>query len=65
MKALISPNELIYISENRYGQRIAEVVDDENIFDVAPPLFWIDCPQNCNERNFAYLDGKFFHIDRE
>jgi len=33
MKALVSPNE---------GYRVAEI--HETGFDVAPPLFWVDCP---------------------
>jgi len=39
MKALISPNEQI-----ETGYRVAEVEPDEKVFDVAQPLFWVDCP---------------------
>lgn len=36
MKALISPNE-----SRETGYRVAQVV--ENSFDVAAPLFWVEC----------------------
>lgn len=36
MKALISPNEPV-----ETGYRVAQI--DEVGFEVAPPLFWIDC----------------------
>lgn len=38
MKALISPNE-----PRQNGYRVAEVVNDNLQFDVASPLFWVDC----------------------
>ena len=36
MKALISPNE-----PRQTGYRVAQVEETE--FEVAPPLFWVDC----------------------
>jgi hypothetical protein len=36
MKALISPNEPV-----ETGYRVAQI--DEVGFEVAPPLFWVDC----------------------
>ena len=36
MKALISPDE-----PRQAGYRIAEVA--QNSFEIAPPLFWVDC----------------------
>jgi hypothetical protein len=36
MKALISP-----VEQRETGYRVAEV--SYNNFDVAPPLFWVDC----------------------
>jgi hypothetical protein len=60
MKALISPNEsfdLSWISswnenipvysEILNCQRIAEVKSDTEVFEVAQPLYWVDCPDNC------------------
>ena len=38
MKALISPQE-----PRETGYRVAEVVDDHMEFEVAEPLFWVDC----------------------
>jgi hypothetical protein len=43
-KALVSPNEVVEIA-NATGFRVAEVADQA--FDVAPPLFWVDCPDEC------------------
>ena len=67
-KALISPNESVsYISEwvpvgtNIYtpvittivgGERVAEVMDTP--FEVAPPLFWVDCLDNTVADQFYY-----------
>lgn len=45
MKALISPNEKVTDYEGNVGARVAQV--QETTFEVAPPLFWTDCPDNC------------------
>jgi hypothetical protein len=37
-KALVCPNEPV-----TNGYRIAQVEPAENIFDVAEPLYWMDC----------------------
>jgi hypothetical protein len=42
-KALISPNEVVTNFDETTGQRVAQVEDAQNIFDVASPLHWIDC----------------------
>ena len=47
MKALISPLE---------NYRICQV--EENDFPVAEPLFWTDCPNNCDTQWF-YENGAF------
>lgn len=45
--ALISPTELIYSYDNTLiGVRIAEVA--QTPFEVAPPLYWIECADNVN-----------------
>jgi hypothetical protein len=49
MKALISPNE-----PRELGYRIAEVEPDVKVFDVAPPLFWVDCPNECLPDQWFY-----------
>lgn len=50
MKALISPLEP---KEN--GVRIAQVEPDDKIFEVAEPLYWIICPDDCNV-NYWYFN---------
>ena len=40
------------------GFRIAQVVDGESEFEVAPPLEWIDCPDEVTE-HWQY-DGEQF-----
>jgi len=47
MKALIAPNELVYS-----GYRVAQVQDYE--FEVASPLFWVDCDNNVLADQFWY-----------
>lgn len=47
MKALISPLEPRYT-----GYRIASV--NENEFEVASPLFWIDCEESVKPDFFWY-----------
>ena len=47
MKALISPNE-----PRETGYRVAEV--SANQFDVADPLFWVDCADDVLADQFWY-----------
>lgn len=47
MKALISPNEKVTDYEGSVGERVAQVEPDNKIFDVAAPLHWVDCPDDC------------------
>jgi hypothetical protein len=73
MKALISPEEkqhITYISawvdgQAEYStiencQRIAEVSETE--FDVAQPLFWVDCPDDCVADGWYYKDEQIQRI---
>jgi hypothetical protein len=46
-KALISPIEI-----QQTGYRVAEVVDQ--LFEVAPPLFWVDCADDVVADQFWY-----------
>lgn len=46
MKALISPNELYFFDGNN-AKRVAQVVQDNEVFEVAAPLFWASCPNDC------------------
>lgn len=46
-KALISPNELVGL-----GCRVVEVCDAD--FEVASPLFWVDCPDDLDITKVYY-----------
>lgn len=52
-KALISPGETV-----GNGYRIAEVTASE--FPVAPPLFWVDAPDDIEATTHCYVDGEGF-----
>lgn len=39
-------------------QRVAQVEPDNKIFEVAQPLFWFDCPEDCVENFWYYKDGQ-------
>lgn len=47
MKALISPNEPV-----ETGYRVAQV--EEQAFEVAPPLFWVDCANYVKADQYWY-----------
>lgn len=52
-KALISPNEKIKNNDDIIiGLRIAEV--SNNIFEVASPLYWIDCDDTIKSAEYCY-----------
>ena len=48
MKALISPNQ---------NNLVVEVVAKE--FDVALPLYWVDCDETITAYGYVYLNGSF------
>jgi hypothetical protein len=57
MKALISPNEqALSFSGEVLGQRVAEISAEP--FAVAPPLFWVDCTENCVRDEWYYAEGQ-------
>lgn len=56
MKALISPNEQTIDCNGLIGQRVAQV--EVFAFGVAEPLYWIDCPDNCQADQWYYIDGE-------
>lgn len=71
MKALISPSESVFwvsgwelvgddlapvLSQVDGAQRVAEVQIEP--FDVAPPLHWVDCPEECAADEWYYKDGE-------
>ncbi len=49
MKALVS-----ILEPRETGYRIAEVVADGDIFDVAPDLFWVDCSDQIVKDEYWY-----------
>ena len=62
MKALINPNEIVVhieswtetgepISKN-IGLRVVDVADV--VFEVAEPLYWLDCPNDVNRDEFYF-----------
>lgn len=57
MKALISPEEKRSDFEGNVGERIAQVETDNNVFEVAAPLFWVDCPDDCEADAWWYYQG--------
>jgi hypothetical protein len=76
MKALISPNETSTVKwitswklENNqwvpdtYGsvdncQRIVEV--EQETFLVAPPMYWVDCPDDCRPDIWYHHEGQVY-----
>lgn len=51
--ALISPNEQVYKYDGTLlGVRVAEVSDTP--FEVAPPLFWVECADDVVADQFYY-----------
>lgn len=54
-KALVSPNEQRIDYQGNVGERIAQVEDQP--FEVAPPLFWTDCPDDCVADIWWYYNG--------
>jgi hypothetical protein len=52
MKALISPTQ---------DNLVVQVEENNNIFDVALPLYWIDCPNDI-KAGYAYYQNDQFII---
>ena len=56
MKALISPTEQIYKYDGTLlGARIAQI--DPTGFDIAEPLFWVDCEDTVVPDQYYYSEG--------
>ena len=51
-KALISPEEVITNFDNTTGQRVADT--HAYGFEVATPLFWVDCDDNVVPDQYYY-----------
>ena len=54
MKALISPLEKVTDINGNQGCRVAQV--DALGFEVAEPLFWIGCPDDCVADLWYYIE---------
>lgn len=54
-KALVSPQEKRTDYEGNVGERIAQV--EQNSFEVAAPLFWVDCSDDCVADVWWYYNG--------
>jgi hypothetical protein len=39
-------------------QRVAQIEPDNKIFDVAQPLHWVDCSEDCVADQWYYKDGQ-------
>jgi hypothetical protein len=39
-------------------QRVAEVEPDDKVFEVAPPLHWVSCPDDCQADTWYFKDGQ-------
>jgi hypothetical protein len=55
MKALISPNEKRTDYQGNVGERVAQV--ESQSFEVAAPLFWVDCADDCVADVWWYYNG--------
>jgi hypothetical protein len=55
MKALISPQELVYSNNEVIGCRVACVANTN--FPVAPPLFWVSCNTSVVADQFYYSNN--------
>lgn len=58
MKALVSPIEEIELIGGKFGHRIAEVVSDDSVFEVAEPFYWIDCQDDCSPDLHCFFEGE-------
>jgi hypothetical protein len=59
MKILISPNEKVFDpnTNEELGMRCCDM--HEAGFEIAPPLYWVDCPEDVNSSSH-YYDGEQF-----
>ena len=49
MLALVSPLEPVST-----GWRLAQIVDDVNVFPVAAPYFWAECPAEATCEHYVF-----------
>lgn len=63
MKALISPLEKVTDINGNEGCRVAQV--DTLGFEVAQPLFWIGCPDDCVADFWYYIEQQVKPLPQE
>jgi hypothetical protein len=51
-KALVCPNELVHLPNGDTNWRVADT--HATGFEVAPPLFWVDCADDVVADQFSY-----------
>lgn len=57
MQALVSPTEKVYDYLGNQGSRIAQIEPDDKTFEVAEPLFWTPCPDDCNDDTWWWYES--------
>ena len=62
MKALISPNEQVTDINGNVGCRIAQV--NSIGFEVAEPLFWSGCPDDCVADEWYYIEQQILPMPK-
>lgn len=62
MKALISPNEPVFNPNTgeQIGVRVCEIQSQE--FEIAPPLFWVDCNESVVADQYCYNNELFVEV---
>lgn len=61
--ALVSPGEPVVSPEGPTGYRVAQVVlSMEDCFEVAPPLFWAKCADDCVANQWFCLGDQIIPI---
>lgn len=57
MKALICKLQSVENFDGTSGFVVAQIIDDNELFDVAEDLYWMDC-ENLSKNNVYYLDNE-------
>jgi hypothetical protein len=61
--ALVSPGEPVVPPEGPMGYRVAQVVPSvQDCFQVAFPLFWLECDDACVADQWFYLSDQIIPI---
>jgi hypothetical protein len=55
-KALISPTEQVQDYFGNSGCRVAQI--EELTFEVAPPLYWLECPDDCVANEWYWIENQ-------